>query len=276
MTVPHPGIPRSRAGNLPYVTAEVRNPFDNGAAARRYASGRPYFHPVAVRAGAGLVPLARGRVGLALDVACGTGLSTRAVLEVADRVVAVDPSAAMLGAARRDPRVRYLRSAAEVLPLRAGCADLATVSNGFHWFDQARAFGELARVLRRGAALLVYVDFFRGRITGQPGFAAWLEESYMPRYPGPPRHAQFSDSLAADAGFGDPRYAEDDVHIPLSRDAMADYLMSQSSAGAAVESGAISEGALRAEILTEIAPFFPADGIADAVFGVRVWATTRR
>lgn len=222
--------------------------------------------------GAGLLGL--GRVGLALDVACGTGLSTRAVLDLADRVLAVDPSAAMLSAAPRDPRVRYLRSAAEVLPLRAGCADLATVSNGFHWFDQEPAFGELARVLRRGSALVVYVDFFHGEITGHAGFAGWLRDSYLPRYPGPARHAQFSDSLAAAAGFGDVGYAEDDVHLPMSRARLADYLMSQSNAGAAVESGAITEAALRGQILAEIAPFVPADGIADAVFGVRVWATT--
>lgn len=251
----------------------VRNPFDNGGAARRYANGRPYFHPAALRVGARLLGLER--VGLALDVACGTGLSTRAALDLADRVVALDPSAAMLAVARPDPRVRYLTAPAEVMPLRTGCADLATVANGFHWFDQARAFGELARVLSRGSALMVYVDFFHGEIAGLPGFAAWQQERYLPRYPGPPRHAQFNDSLASAAGFGDVRFAEDDVRIPLTRAQLADYLLSQSNAGAAVDSGVISEAALRGEIMAEIAPFVPADGVADAEFGVRVWAATR-
>ncbi len=54
-------------------TGDVRNPFDSDQAARRYVSGRPYYHRSAL-------DLALGQrgiepAGLAIDVGCGTGLS---------------------------------------------------------------------------------------------------------------------------------------------------------------------------------------------------------
>jgi len=112
----------------------VRNPFDSDPAARRYADGRPYYHRSAL-------DLAReqreiGSAKLALDVGCGTGLSARAASDLAEHVVAVDPSAAMLRAARRHPRVGYLIAAAERIPLGEAVADLATAGGAFHWFDQ--------------------------------------------------------------------------------------------------------------------------------------------
>lgn len=252
----------------------VGNPFDSDPAARRYAHGRPYYHRPAVGLAARQLRIRHAR--LAVDVACGTGLSTRAVLELADRVVAIDASPAMLRAAQPHPRARYLTAAAERIPLRDGSADLATVGAAFHWLDQQRALAELARVLRSGAGLAVYTDFFHGRLSGQPAFTTWLKEAYLPRYPAPPRLAYFHPAAALPAGFGDVTYAEDAIHVPLTHTQLADYLLSQSNAAAAIESGDISPATLRNQILGETAVFFPRQGHADAVFGIRLWTTTRR
>jgi SAM-dependent methyltransferase len=65
----------------------VRDPFDSDTAARRYAAARLYYHRSAL-------DLAReqqeiGPAKLALDVGCGTGLSTRAVSagELRDQII---------------------------------------------------------------------------------------------------------------------------------------------------------------------------------------------
>ncbi len=76
-------------------------------------------------------------------------------------------------------------------------------------------------------------------------------------------------------GFGEVRCAEGGTHIPLTRSGLADYLLSQSNAVAAIEPGAISAAALRNQIIGETA-FFPGQGQADVVFGIRVWTTVRR
>jgi SAM-dependent methyltransferase len=252
----------------------VTNPFDSDPVARRYARARPYYHRVAVGLAARQLGISRAR--LAVDVGCGTGLSARAVLELAERVIAIDASAAMLRAAQPQPRARYLVAAAEQIPVRDAAADLATVGAAFHWFDQPRAFAELARVLRPGAGLAVYSDFFLGQLTGQPAFTAWLEDAYLPRYPPPSRHAHFDPVAALHAGFRDVSSAEDSIRIPLGHSELADYLLTQSNAATAIESGTVSADTLRNQILSETSAFFPSQQRANAVFGIRVWTTIRR
>jgi SAM-dependent methyltransferase len=50
-------------------------------AAKRYANGRPFFHPLAIKK-IKEVCCENGRIDRALDVGCGTGQSTQALLEV--------------------------------------------------------------------------------------------------------------------------------------------------------------------------------------------------
>jgi len=252
----------------------VRNPFESDDAARRYAAARLYYHRSAM-------DLAReqqeiGPVRLALDVGCGTGLSTRAVSELAEHVVAVDASAAMLRAAARHARVGYVVAVAERIPLGDAVADLATVGAAFHWFHQPSALAELARVLRAGATLVVYSDYFHGRLTGHPAFTTWLTESYVPRYPSPNRHAPFDPEAAQTAGFGQVRFGEREYAVPLTQAALADYLISQSNAEAAIASGQTSAEELREQIIAETAGFFVPDETADAIFGMRVWTAVRQ
>jgi SAM-dependent methyltransferase len=272
MNTPKPRQPPSAAGTA--ARQVVANPFDSDPAARRYARARPYYHRVALSLAARQLGISRAR--LAVDVGCGTGLSTRAVLELAERVIAIDASAAMLHAAQPQSRARYLLATAEQIPVRDAVADLATVGAAFHWFDQARAVAELARVLRAGAGLAVYSDFFLGQLTGQPAFTTWLNDAYLPRYPAPSRHAHFDPAAALHAGFSDVSYAEDTIHIPLTRSELADYLLTQSNAATAIESGAISANTLRNQILSETAAFYPSQRHAEAMFGIRVWTTIRR
>lgn len=251
----------------------LTNPFDSDPAAQRYARARPFYHRVALGLAARQLGISRAR--LAVDVGCGTGLSTRAVLELAEHVIAIDASAAMLRAAQTQPRARYLVATAEQVPVHDAVVDLATVGAAFHWFDQPRALAELARVLRTGGGLAVYSDFFLGQLTGQPEFTTWLEDTYLPRYPPPSRHAHFDHTAALRAGFRDVSYAEDRIRVPLSHSELADYLLTQSNAAAAIDSGVVTAGKLHNKILSEIAAFFPGQRQAHAVFEVRVWTATR-
>ena len=91
---------------------------------------------------------------LAVDVAAGTGLFTRALTGRASQVVAIEPDDRMRAVlAERSPGVRVLAGWGEEMPLPDGCADAVFVSTAWHWLDPVRAVPEIARVLRPGGRL---------------------------------------------------------------------------------------------------------------------------
>ena len=51
----------------------------------------------------------------ALDIECGTAQSSVALLSIAEKIVGVDGSQAMLDQARRDPQISHIRAAIECL-----------------------------------------------------------------------------------------------------------------------------------------------------------------
>jgi SAM-dependent methyltransferase len=91
---------------------------------------------------------------VAVDLAAGTGLFTRALLGRAVRVIAVEPDARMREVLlRRSPEVDVRAGYGEAMPLPDGAADAVFVSTAWHWFDLGRAVPEIARVLRPGGRL---------------------------------------------------------------------------------------------------------------------------
>ena len=87
-------------------------------------------------------------VGAVLDLGAGTGKFTRLLVERADVVIAVEPSAAMLAVLERElPGVDARQGSAERIPLDDGAVGAAVVAQAFHWFDRDVACKELTRVL---------------------------------------------------------------------------------------------------------------------------------
>jgi SAM-dependent methyltransferase len=92
----------------------------------------------------------------ALDLGAGTGKLTRLLVEGFDRVVAVEPAAAM----RRVlvtlcPQAEICAGQARSIPLRDRSAGAVFAAEAFHWFDDDHALAEIARVLRVDAPLLL-------------------------------------------------------------------------------------------------------------------------
>jgi SAM-dependent methyltransferase len=107
---------------------------------------------------------------LAVDLAAGTGLLTRALARRVPRVVAVEPDErmrAVLGA--RSPDVRAVDGRGEAIPMPDASADGVFVSSAWHWMDPELAVPEIGRVLRAGGRF--------GTIwTGRDREAGWLRE----------------------------------------------------------------------------------------------------
>jgi SAM-dependent methyltransferase len=91
---------------------------------------------------------------VAVDLAAGTGLFTRALLARVPRVVAVEPDQRMRAVLeRRTPGLDVRAGRGEALPLPDASVDALFVSTAWHWLDPERAVPEIARVLRPGGRL---------------------------------------------------------------------------------------------------------------------------
>lgn len=94
------------------------------------------------------------------DLGCGTGALSAALAPFVRRVVAIDDSSAMLGAARKRLRgvanVELKRGRLESLPIEDATLDAAALTLVLHHLpDPAQALREVARVLRPGGRVLI-------------------------------------------------------------------------------------------------------------------------
>jgi SAM-dependent methyltransferase len=91
---------------------------------------------------------------VAVDLAAGTGLLSRALAAAVPEVIAVEPDERMADVLRaRSPGVRVMPGRGESIPLPDASADGVFISSAWHWMDPERAPAEIARVLRDGGRL---------------------------------------------------------------------------------------------------------------------------
>ena len=242
------------------VSDPVRNFFEPPWVAPRYARSRPDV------LGA-LVPDHRRALGLgdallrsALDVGCGTGLSTRPLRAVAKQCVGIDLSQAMLREAVRDGEAHYVRGRAEALPFPAASFDLLTIGCAYHWCDTPRFLSEVLRVLRPDGHLVVYDNYFFGDSPGSNALFRWLSSEHWPKLPRTPRNP-----LPELGSFHDPRFElvesrQLEHWVPMSREALVTYLTTQSGAVACVESGERSLEEIEASLHAGLADLVPETG----------------
>ena len=96
------------------------------------------------------------RPTLVVDLGAGTGLSTRAWVARAERIVGIEPNSAMVAEAARDDAVEYRQAFAQETGLEDGCADIVTCSQSLHWMEPKPTFAEAARILRPGGVFAAY------------------------------------------------------------------------------------------------------------------------
>ena len=232
------------------------NYFAYPTAAARYSNGRPFFHPLAITK-IRTICCERGLIDQALDVGCGTGQSTEALLEVADEIVGIDRSAEMLSHAGRHPQIRYIEGPAEQMPFSDASFGLVTVGLAFHWFDQQQFISEARRVLRPGGWLVIYNDRFMGRMTGNDNYQKWSREQYLMRYPSPPRNNQtFADSDALACGFVPSGFDEFVHEVKFTPEQLVSYLLTQTNVISAVETGREDLQSVANWLLNSIQPLF--------------------
>jgi SAM-dependent methyltransferase len=122
----------------------------------RYRPGYPAEALDLLRAECGLQPS-----HIIADIASGTGIFTRLLLENGNSVFAVEPNAEMreMGLHQLDAYDRLVSVAgtAEETTLRSASVDFVTSAQAAHWFDLPRARAEFVRILRpEGWCVLIW------------------------------------------------------------------------------------------------------------------------
>jgi SAM-dependent methyltransferase len=102
-----------------------------------------------LRAECGLTP-----ESVIADIASGTGIFTRGLLENGNPVFGVEPNAEMRQAGEKYladfPRFTSLNGTAEATALAAQSVDLITAAQAAHWFNLGQARREFGRILKPG------------------------------------------------------------------------------------------------------------------------------
>jgi SAM-dependent methyltransferase len=235
--------------------AETKNYFIHATAAERYVRGRPDLHPPIVQRICEVT--GRPRFVSALDVGCGTGLSTRAIARVADRVIGIDTSREMLGQATGGSGIAYQQARAESLPFADGSFDLVNAGLAFHWFAPDAFLREARRVLTDAGWLVIYNSGFLGQLHGEDDFAQWHRSVYLARYPTPPRSpSDVTDAFVRPFGLTLVQKETHDQDIAMSSEQFVGYLLTQSNVIAVVEQGSERLEDVAQFLVQGVAPFF--------------------
>lgn len=125
-----------------------------GARKEAYDAFRISYAPQLFERIASVLP-ADGR-RLAIDVGSGTGISTGPLLDLFERVIAVEPDARMAEKIEPRPNLSVVIARGEDYECAAGAADLVTSGTAFYWMDGPLMIGKMARWIRPEGAVAVF------------------------------------------------------------------------------------------------------------------------
>jgi SAM-dependent methyltransferase len=230
--------------------------FRHDHVAAGYATARPFLHPqVFARVRDLLHPEAPLR--RALDVGCGTGMSSVALRCLAREVVGLDVSLEMLRQARRESGVRYLAATAEALPFQDASFDLIAACGAMSWVDRS-AFLPRARDLLVRNGWLVSLDFGNsGRAADLPALERWHEEVFDRVFPRlTARDPILREEEARRHSFSEPRTESIGLEWRFAEREYAACLMTESRVVAAVEHGSRTADEIRRWLDAELTSLF--------------------
>lgn len=249
----------------------MTNYFADGMDAARYARSRPNIHATAIEKFRSFAEFDKP-LSLALDVGCGTGQSTVALVGMAECVIGIDLSRDMLRWAAPHPNVEYCESAAEVTPFRDGQFDLVCVAQAFHWFDHAAFLPESYRLLRKRGWFLVYTSWFSGQMQGEPAFSDWFNGQYLSRYPTPARNrTPLTEERTTKHGFAFRGEDEFFNEIPMTIRRFTDFRLSTTNVIASVKGGKGSFDEAARWIDGSLEPFFVGAPQRSFLFNGKIW-----
>ncbi len=137
------------------------------------------------------------------DVGAGTGIFARLLARSGWRVVAIEPSLAMLAHVGGDDKLNIVRvcATAEATGLCDASVGLVTAAQAFHWFNPPYALAEIARILAPGGSLAL---IWNNRDATRSAFVESYETliaRYNPAYEREYRTQDWAGKIAVSGAF---------------------------------------------------------------------------
>jgi SAM-dependent methyltransferase len=195
--------------------------------AESYARFRPPVHQaVCARMMERVSP--GSRLQTALDVGCGAGASTKALLPHVDRVVGVDPYSGMVKrGAVNVPGAYFVQGKFEALPFANASFELVATAGAINYADVKLALAETSRVLQLGGWFAAY-DFSTARRLSVDSELTSRHLAFRAQYPSAPGYALDLASLPyAEHGLdflGNDRF---DVCVSMTANEYVEYILGE-------------------------------------------------
>ncbi len=123
--------------------------------AQRYSDSRINFHHMVVSKVVNYLKLSN-LIPLILDVGCGTGQSTKAFAPLAQKIIGIDHSEAMLSLAVQGENISYQTMRAEEIDQLKISPDMIIAGQSFHWFDRRLFFNKVHQTLKPKGHLVIF------------------------------------------------------------------------------------------------------------------------
>lgn len=243
------------------------NYFNPKSAAIRYSKGRPYFHSNTIKHIKEYLQLDK-KLDKVLDIACGTGLSTKALLEIATHVYGTDLSEEMLNLATQADNINYAVAPATQQPFSDNSFDLITVSSGVHWFEIDQFLVEANRLLKSSSWLVLYENHFLSEMERNDHFTNWFPDVYLKKYPSPPRNNSYSwtNENLQPKNFNFVTEEKFKNAILFNKKQLALYFTTQSNIISAVEKGETTYEQVESWLDKELNSFFKDDDTEQTIY----------
>lgn len=131
----------------------VSNPFTDFVEAKRYDNFRPKYHDLFVNELNNYLNTKNIKINTILDLACGTGQSTQALLKYCQNVTGYDQSEAMISIAKKNVQTKFIIGSAESTPFENQSFDFINISMAYQWFKQDLFLTEVKRILKPNALM---------------------------------------------------------------------------------------------------------------------------
>ncbi|MBX3085502.1 MAG: class I SAM-dependent methyltransferase [Anaerolineae bacterium] len=149
---------------------------------RGFAAIYDKYRPLPPPALVGLISQLAGRTHFdcVVDLASGSGISTRLWADHADNVIGIEPNEDMreyaAAQSAQQPHLRYQGGLARQTGLPDQCADVVSIGNALHWMEPVTFMAEVARLLRPNGVFCAFQANFPPTLNWQ---AELTDQSFM-------------------------------------------------------------------------------------------------